>query len=152
MSGRKVVEIRLDETAGRDAGKLFVLTEMPAVKAEKWAIRAFFALSKSGMDIPDELARTGFAGIAQIGLRALGSMAFTDAEPLLDELLGCVQIARDPTHPSILARPLDMDFEEVATLLRLRKEVFELHTGFFTLVAKLKSQSDSRNQNSSENT
>jgi hypothetical protein len=36
----------------RDKGKRFKITEMPAMKAEKWAARFFLALAKSGIDIP----------------------------------------------------------------------------------------------------
>ena len=43
---RKVEYITIDQE-GRDQGKTFKITEMPALKAEKWATRAFLALAAS---------------------------------------------------------------------------------------------------------
>ena len=44
----------------RDKGKMFLLTEMPALQAEKWAIRAFLALAKAGLVIPDDVASVSY--------------------------------------------------------------------------------------------
>lgn len=120
---------------GRDHGKVFLLTEMPARRAEKWAARALLALAKSGVDMPDDIRAGGMAGIAILGLRALGSMDFADAEPLLDEMMKCVQIMPDPARPDIIRELVDHgtdgdDIEEVATRLHLRAEVYTLHVGF----------------------
>jgi hypothetical protein len=116
-------------TDGRDAGKRFVITEMPAVKAEKWAARALFAIGRSGVEMPDDLASAGMAAIAFMGLRAITSLSFDDAEPLLDEMMRCVTIQPDPavtyTRPTI-----EEDFEEVSTILTLRDRVVQLHVGF----------------------
>ena len=49
---------------GRDKGKTFLLTEMSAVRAEKWAARAVLALLKSGVELPEDAAQAGLAGIA----------------------------------------------------------------------------------------
>lgn len=131
------------ESEGRDKGKVFELVEMPAKKSEKWALRLFLALAKSGVDIPEETTNSGLAGIAAFGLRALGSMTFTDAEPLLDEMYECIKFVPDPNtmdqlHNKPLSRPLiDDDTEEIATRLELRKAVFELHTNFSKPVAPL---------------
>ena len=37
---------------GRDNGKVFVLTEMPASRAESWAMRALLALMANGVEVP----------------------------------------------------------------------------------------------------
>ena len=37
----------------RDKGKVFLITEMPATKAEDWAIRVMLALGSANVDIPD---------------------------------------------------------------------------------------------------
>lgn len=115
---------------GRDKGKVFVIREKSAVQTEKWATRALLALSRSGVDIGDA-ADAGIRGIMALGIKALFGMSFTDAEPLLDEMMECVSWRVDPKRPDV-TRPLmvDDDIEEVATLLRLRSEVVELHTGF----------------------
>ncbi len=132
----KVVTI----TTGRDAGKHFRITEMPPRQAEKWATRALFAIAKNGgADERDaeEIASAGMAGLATVGLRSLTRMDFDDAEPLLDEMLSCIVLVPDPSKivqetGAPFVRPVDWDndIEDVATLLFLRSEVVEVHTGF----------------------
>lgn len=123
----------------RDDGKVFFLTEMPAVQAEKWAIRAFLALAKAGVDIPENIENLGFAGMAMVGLASLGGVDFAEAEPLLDELLACVEFVPDPVKtPDFRRRDFLTagDIEEVATFLLLRREVFELHSNFSQLAGR----------------
>ena len=130
---RRIKSVTITED-GRDKGKTFLLTEMSAHKAEKWAARALFAMVKSGVQMPDEMAQAGMAGIAAMGpglLSSLGNVKWVELEPLLDEMMGCIQIAPSPA----LIRPLcniegAEDIEEVKTLVTLRKEVLELHLGF----------------------
>ena len=112
---------------GRDKGQVFVIEEMPASQAEKWAARAFIALAKSGVDVPEDIASAGFAGLAVLGLRALGGIDFALAEPLMDEMFQCIRIAESP---SFVRNLTEDDIQEVATRLQLRAEVFALHTGF----------------------
>ena len=126
--------------AGRDQGKQFLLTEMPATRAEKWAIRVFLALARSGVDVPDNIASMGMAGIAMVGLKAMGGMDFELADPLLDEMLTCVQAVPDPAHPEIVRRLVESDTEEIATLMKLRQEVLALHVDFSSLAARLNSE------------
>lgn len=133
----------------RDSGKVFVLTEMPAMKAERWAIRALLALSKSGVDIPEDVQSAGVAGVAVMGLRALGNLNFADAEPLLDEMMGCIKIS---PSPNVIRELIPDDIEEVETLLRLRAEVFTLHTGFSVAGNQLASTSSGRPLPASLNT
>lgn len=116
-------------SSGRDQGKVFFLTEMPATKAEKWAARAFLALAKAGLDVPEEAASAGVAGFAAMGLDAIGKLNWEDAEPLLDEMMGCVQVQPSPGITRPLVEAAD-DIEEVMTLLTIRKELLELHLGF----------------------
>ena len=114
---------------GRDVGKTFTITEMPASQAEKWAGRAFLALAKSGVDIPDHAQSMGLAGIATIRLKAFGGISWDMAEPLLDEMFSCVQFVPD-TSKTFSRNLVESDIEEVATRLKLRSDIFELHTGF----------------------
>jgi hypothetical protein len=114
---------------GRDQGKTFLIREMPASQAEKWAARAFLALAKSGVQLPEGIERAGFAGIATVGAMALAGVTFHEAEPLMDEMFRCVSFS--PAGGQYQGRPLiEDDIEEVATRLKLRIEVMELHTGF----------------------
>ena len=112
---------------GRDKGKNFVLREMPASQAERWAIRVILAMGKSGVEIPDHLAAQGMSGLAAIGLMNLPRIPFADADPLLAEMMDCVQ-----RQEASVTRPLvEDDIEEVATRFKLRRAIFELHLGFF---------------------
>jgi len=126
---RKVVTYTITDE-GRDKGKAFVLTEMPASQAERWALRAFLTLAKSGIEVPDNLAQMGMAGIALLGVQALSRAPWQDAEPLLDEMFGCIQIQATPGKPGTIRALVEDDIEEVATRLKLRAELLKLHTGF----------------------
>lgn len=128
------------EDEGRDKGKTFVITEMPATRAEDWATRAILVLGHAGIDIPDPGA--GMAMMAIAGIYALFRADFHEVKPLLDDMMTCVQYVPDPSKRSTetgqpYGRPLmtDDDVEEVATLFNLKQEVFELHTGFSLAVA-----------------
>ena len=121
--------VKFTAEAGRDKGKTFVLTEMPASKAEKWAMRAFLAISKSGVEVPDGLENTGFSGIAKLGLTFISKLPYEVAEPLMDEMMECVTI--EPSA-GITRELIEDDIEEVATRIKIRMEVFKLHAGFLS--------------------
>jgi hypothetical protein len=125
--------------AGRDLGKVFFLREMPASQAEKWAARCFLGMAKSGLEIPDNIGSLGLAGIAAVGLRAIASISFDLAEPLLDEMFACVQIIPDPKRPQVMRALVEDDIEDVLTRLTLRKEIFGLHVDFSKAAAFLTS-------------
>lgn len=114
---------------GRDKGKQYHLREMPASQAEAWAVRALLAVGRAGIEVPPELAAQGMVGLLAIGYMNLIRIPFEDAKPLLEEMMGCVQAIPSAN----VTRPLiEDDIEEVATRLKLRKAVWELHTDFFT--------------------
>lgn len=119
----------------RDKGKVFVLTEMPASQAEAWATRALMALTSSGAQIPAGYERLGLAGVAELGIKALGGLKWEDAKPLLDEMMTCVQIVPDPTKPHVVRGLIEEDIEEISTRVKLRAEVWKLHVGFLKAVA-----------------
>lgn len=123
----KTVEI---EAEGRDKGKVFVLTEMPASRSEEWAVRVFQGMARSKIDVSPELSRSGLAGIAVLGLHALAGLSFDDLKPLMAEMFACIQIRPNPREPKVVRDLIEDDIEEVKTRLKLRDEVFELHTGF----------------------
>lgn len=109
----------------RDHGKRFLITEMSAAAAEKWAMRLTLAMTKAGLDVPE--GATNWGAILAYGImKGIGSLSWGDAQPLLDEMFACVQIVED----KITRPPTEDDIEEVETRLRLRSEVFELHSGF----------------------
>lgn len=126
----KVVVI---DSEGRDKGKVFVVTELPARQAQRLATRAFIAMARAGIEIPEEISQLGVAGIIQIGIQTLARMSFEEADAISNELLACVQIRPSPsvTRPLIDHSTEGDDIEEVVTRFRLIKEVYELHTSFF---------------------
>lgn len=111
---------------GRDHGRKYLITEMTASQAERWAFRALSAMASAGYDLPPDFAAGGMAVISLIGLKSILSADFDKIEPLLGEMMDCVQSVQ-----AAATRPLvEDDIEEVATRVRLRDEVFELHVGF----------------------
>ena len=119
----------------RDKGKVFVITELPAARAESWAFRAILALMEGGVELPPGFERMGMAGIAELGIRALSHLRWEVAEPLLAEMWECVQIMPDPAKPHVVRPLIDQDIEEVMTRIKIRAEVWKLHTDFLSAVA-----------------
>lgn len=126
---RRTIEVTLSD-AGRDTGKIFVITEMPASRAEVWADRAILAVANAGAQ-QDYQPGGGWAALALYGFKALFGIREGIALELLTELLSCVQIR----PASGVARPLNPDpsnedVEEIASRWKLMAEVFALHSGF----------------------
>lgn len=113
------------QAEGRDKGKSFLLTEMSAWDATMFGAKALLVLTNSGATVPD--STMGMAGLAMAGMQALEKLAFAQLEPLLRELIQCVQYVHKPGHPPQDARE---NIEEPATYLVLFRAVFVLHTGF----------------------
>lgn len=121
----KTKEITIEK--GRDAGKKFIITEMPAAKIDNWSMRVLLALAGANIDVG--AAQDGVMGLAKVAFSALGNIPTETAIPLLDELLECVQIVPKGGTP----RPLDLelgDVEDFSNLFLFRKEVFQLHLDF----------------------
>lgn len=124
---------------GRDKGKKFILTEMPAAQIDNWAMRVILALIGAGVDIGS--AQEGALGLARVAFSALGKIPVETSMPLLNELLDCVQIVPKGGEP----RPIDLDLgdvEDFANLFVFRKEVFQLHLDFLQLALGLKSEEE----------
>ncbi len=153
MRNTKVVTI---DDKNRDQGKRFFLTEMSALRTEKWAMRAFLALASSGVEVPPDLQKQGMQGLLTIGIQALArGVDFYNAEPLLDELLECVQIMPNAVDPNVkralVSDPLNPDgddIQEVSTLLKLRAEVLNLHVDFSMAGVNPKSNSETTTNSS----
>jgi hypothetical protein len=129
--GRKTKRVTIT-AEGRDKGKSFLITELPADQAERWAIRALLALIQSGAVISEDALHAGMASIAAIGVSALGGLSWETAQPLLEEMFTCVQYqpADARIAPQELMTGNNSQIEEVTTRLSLRLAVFELHLGF----------------------
>jgi|SRR5579859_4281031 len=138
MRKREVVEV--PEWGKRDKGKSFLITEWPAATAERWGIKALLAYNRGGGNIdPDAAIGAGMEGIFFLGVQAFlrGKMEAEETIPILDELLDCVKIVRDPKARNAetgdpVATPIvsDDDIQEVQTRMWLRSEVVRVHTGF----------------------
>jgi hypothetical protein len=132
----------------RDKGKTFVIHEMSALHVEKWAARFVLGLTRAGVEVPEDIATAGMAGVASLGLKMLGMMSFADAEKLMDDMFACIKYRPDPIHPEVERALVETggdadDIEEVMTRIKLRAEVFALHAGFFIEGVRLKFGSDS---------
>jgi hypothetical protein len=132
------------ESEGRDKGKMFHITELPASQSEAWATRALFVMMNCGVEVPDDLLSAGLAGIAAIGIKSLSRVPYEMAKPLFDEMMECVAIVPDPKQPAVrrgyggVGPLIEDDIEEVTTRLILRKAVFDLHLDFFLGAARSK--------------
>jgi hypothetical protein len=123
---RKVITYKVD-AEGRDQGKSYVITEMPATAGQRWALRAFLALARNGIQVPDNVKEQGLAAFAKLGFQLIASLPFEEADYLFDELMACVQM--NPSG-SITRKLREDDIEEIMTRFTLCKEVFALHVDF----------------------
>jgi hypothetical protein len=124
---------RFEGTANRDLGKHFKITEWSAARAEKWGMKMTLAFNRSSGSIPMNLAGIGMEGIAILGINTFlrGTIQAEEIIPLLDELLDCVTMIRDPKFPDVVSPIVsEDDIEEVATRLWLRSEVLRIHVSF----------------------
>lgn len=136
MSGRKTKILPVPSWPdNRDsaARRVYLITEWPAARAERWGIKMFIALKGTGTEVSESVARLGMVGVAIVTLNAF-MRASIDPDvlvALLDEMMECVQLIRDPKHPEVPSKlAVDDDIEEVQTRMWLRSEVIKLHTGF----------------------
>jgi hypothetical protein len=116
------------DAEGRDRGKTFFITEMSAFDAERWGYKAISAMARSGVDIDEDMMDAGIAGLAQVSIRAIATMSFAEADPLMREMMACIQFV--PAGTNLRRALVESDVSEVATILLLRDEVLNLHVGF----------------------
>ena len=107
---------------------------MSAIAAEKWADRLFIALKGTTGSVPREMMHLGIVAVAVRGINTFlaADIDWSKFEPLLDEMMACVKIIRDKSHPEVATDILEAtdDIEEVQTILWLRGEILRVHTGF----------------------
>ncbi len=131
---RRTTDIAIDGN-GRDAGRVFRITEMLSDDAEEWLARAVLAVSRAGVEVPDELAGRGMAGLAAMDPNVFGKVAWDDMKPLLDGIMSCVSVLDGGDF-----RPLRRgDIEEIGTRIKLRIETVKLHLVAAAAPAKLTS-------------
>jgi hypothetical protein len=125
---------------GRDAGKRFLITELPADAAERWAVKLLLAIAGANPTVPEGTLQSGMAGVASMlkaGVQSLQGLTPDVVQPLLDEMMACVQFLPEipgQPHVQVPPRPLNTgensQMEEVRTRFAIRMEVLELHLGF----------------------
>lgn len=132
----------------------FVVREMPATKLESFIVRAGLLLAASGLadgliggadaEAPD-VAHVMEAAGRMLGsdqgaglLRALGSLDYEKARPLLGDLLGCCTL--EGSVAPLSEETADAVIEDVRTLFTLRKEALALNLGFFAPAGQSGSQ------------
>lgn len=127
---RKVEHVVI-EAEGRDKGKTFILTEMPAIAGERWATQALSLMSNAGQTVPRGAADAGMAGLATVALGALPSLKALQ-DPSLDAWWDTVQYQHAPNQmPQKLFPGAACQIEEISTVGQLRMKVLEMHVGFF---------------------
>ena len=119
--------------SGRDAGKTFLITEMPLLQADRWAQQALFALARSGIETQQFDEDEGMLGMAKVALNAISHIDPLVSNELMNELLTCVQIVPSGGVARDLIFDDDSgDIEDVKTLFMLRKEALLIHLDFLT--------------------
>lgn len=129
---RKTCRLTVD-SEGRDKGKTFVVTELPALDIERWTVRLVLALGKNGVSLPDVQADSGFAGIAGVLWALIAQITPDEAESLLATMLEGLKI----DEGKIVRELTTDDIEEADTLLQLRMAWVDLHSGFFAKGGRL---------------
>jgi hypothetical protein len=130
---RKEIEIKIE--AGRDAGKVFKIEEMPAVQMDRWVTRALCMLGRSGSG----LSAIGGSTMEEL-LQAFSKLDFKDSEPLLNELLACCSFKKDGTLVKMEGSMVDSVIEDWTTIFKLRIEALKLNLGFLEEGGDLKSK------------
>jgi hypothetical protein len=127
---RRTKPITISEP-GRDEGKTFILTEMPAEQAEVWAMTALDLLRQVGF-----IGTEGNGGMAELAkarpLTLEAARALQNAS--LDEMWQYVQFQpkKEGAPPQKLFRGDDCQIQEWRTRLALRVAFLALHTDFFS--------------------
>lgn len=120
----KEKEIKIE--TGRDAGKVFKITEMPAFQMDRWATRALLVLGKA--------KKGGILTISSMSiedlLSSLSGVNYDEAEPLLQELLECCSFVKNGQSIVLKKDVIDGIIEDWTTLFKLRMEALTLCIGF----------------------
>lgn len=150
----KTTEITIDQD-GRDKGKTYLLTEMPALRAARWGDKALNGMARSNVTIPPEVVGSGIIGVYYVGLKMLFASDFPIVEELTNEMMACVEFLPDGNpalkRPIIGQNSIASDIMEITTIYRLREEVIKLHTGF-TIAEIISKLTSAMNPTDSSNT
>lgn len=134
---RKTKTLTIDK--GRDEGKTFLITEMPLLKADKWASKALFALMRGGQGIEGIDPKNGMMEMAKVAISAFKNLNNDEGMELINELLfDCVQIV--PTGGEPRQVEWESEVEDISTMFNLRLESFKIHIDFLIAGSSLITQ------------
>ena len=125
---RRTKVVTIDAEDGRDHGKTFLITEMPADAAEWWSIRALQGILGANPDVDIDIFSAPLSKIAGFAFVGLARIPAEQLKPLMDEMKGCVSVLLPDGKTTRALLPNDV--EDFMTWVELRKEVFEVQTGF----------------------
>jgi hypothetical protein len=125
---RRTKVVTIDAEDGRDHGKTFLITEMPADAAEWWSIRALQGILGANPDVDIDIFSAPLSKIAGFAFVGLARIPAEQLKPLMDEMKGCVSVLLPDGKTTRALLPNDV--EDFMTWVELRKEVFEVLTGF----------------------
>lgn len=125
---RRTKVVTIDAEKSRDHGKTFLITEMSADAAEWWAIRVTQGIVGSNPDADFDIFSGSLPRLANFAFVGLAKIPADQLKPLMDEMKACVSVLLPDGKTSRALLPGDV--EDIMTWLELRKEVFEVLTGF----------------------
>lgn len=125
---RRTKVVTIDSEKSRDHGKTFLITEMSADAAEWWAIRVTQGIVGSNPDADFDIFSGSLPRLANFAFVGLAKIPADQLKPLMDEMKSCVSVMLPDGKTSRAL--LQGDVEDIMTWLELRKEVFEILTGF----------------------
>lgn len=125
---RRTKVVTIDSEKSRDHGKTFLITEMSADAAEWWAIRVTQGIVGSNPDADFDIFSGSLPKLANFAFIGLAKIPADQLKPLMDEMKACVSVLLPDGKTSRAL--LQGDVEDIMTWLELRKEVFEVLTGF----------------------
>lgn len=132
---RKIETVTIDNPASRDAGKVFIITEMPALDGAELANELNGMAGRAeALQIPDDVVLMGCAGLATLGMPLLAASGRDMYVKVRDELLKNVEISIIHEGKEI-RRPVNvkLDVEEVDTINLLVDKSFEINFTFLKL-------------------
>lgn len=129
----------------------FRITQMPASKLEDWLYRAVLCLGPA-LQLPEGTGIEGVgAALARDGFAKLANVRYSDAKPLLDEMLACAErdLGNGQYMPVSLSS-IDGYIESVQALFQLRVACFRCNLSFFMSGVPSASQKDGTPQPASQ--
>lgn len=118
---------------GRDRGKTFELTEMPADQAERWCSRGVLLFMNTHAKLPEGAAglELTWRNVFAAGLSALHGLREVELRPLLEEIKPCIKWVPPGDAPLQAIFPgNDSQIEEFQTWWELYYEYVQLLLGF----------------------